>query len=70
MSRVETPARIFGGRTLTPVLSRREEAMATPGIDVGIGTAVDIERDDRRHPRDRSPESMHDLMRAQNERVG
>jgi len=44
--------------------------MAAPGIDVGIGTAVDIERGDRRHARDRSPESMHDFMRAQNERVG
>ena len=70
MSCVGTHASVFVGRNLTPALSRREEAMAAPKIYPGRSVAVEIERGDCVHARDRMPDPTDDFMHAKNELVG
>jgi hypothetical protein len=70
VSRVETPAPVFVGRTFRAVLSRREEAMAAPEIYPGRSAAVEIERGDCVHASDRMPDPTDDFMHAKSELVG
>ena len=70
MSRVETPAPVFVGRTFRAVLSRREEAMAAPEIYPGRTVADEFERPDCVHARDRVPDPTDDFMHAKSELVG